>query len=296
MSKKKSRPTPVPPNPIGELFDSHTHLYATVRKMLAARGIDVHDRALTDQEYASGVTELMDRAESSGVMHACTIGDGLEETVAAVRAAELDARVYAAVAVHPTHADTITGDVRDRLRKLAQHPRCVAIGETGLDKYWIERDETTPSLEIQTEAFRWHIDLAVETGKPLMIHNREADEDLLRVLDEAPKPKDVILHCFSSSIEMARECFDRGYILSFCGNSTFKRNDDLRQAAAEAPEDKFLVETDAPFMTPEPYRGSRNESAYVGYTARVLGDARGVLPQEIARLSTANARRVFGLV
>ena len=288
MSKKKSRPTPVAPEPIGELFDAHTHLYATVRKM---RGV----AALTDAEYAAGVREIMDRAESSGVSHVCTIGDGLDETVAAVRASEFDARVYSAVAVHPTLAHTVTPAVRDQLTELAQHPRCVAIGETGLDAYWIGKDEDTPSLEVQEEVFRWHIDLAVQTGKPLMIHNREADADLLRILADAPQPNTVIMHCFSSPIDVARECFDRGYVLSFCGNSTFKRNDDLRLACAEAPAEQFLVETDAPFMTPEPFRGSRNESAYVGYTARVLAEARGMGPADFARLVTANAKRVFGL-
>ncbi|KAB3523057.1 TatD family deoxyribonuclease [Corynebacterium zhongnanshanii] len=295
MAKKKSRPTPVPPEPLHPLFDAHTHLYSTVRKIVASRGVEIKGRTLTDEEYAAGVQEIMDRAQAVGVTHACTVGDGLEETVAAVRAAEMDPRVYAAVAVHPTLAHTVTDHVKTQLEDLAAHPRCVAIGETGLDEYWIGKDEDTAPLEVQEEIFRWHIDLAVRTGKALMIHNREADQNLLRVLDYAPKPETVIMHCFSSPLDVAREFLERGYVLSFCGNTTFKRNEELRQAAAEAPQGQFLVETDAPFMTPEPFRGARNESAYVGYTARVVAEARGCAPEEVALQSSETARRVFGL-
>lgn len=290
-SSKNKRSTPTAPNPIGELFDSHTHLYSTVRKN-ANRENEAGGGA---QSYATGIAEFMDRAERSGVTQVCTVGDGLEETRRALEAAHLDPRVWAAVAVHPTKADTVNAQARVELREMAQDPRCVAIGETGLDTYWIAHDDTTPSLEVQEEVFRWHIDLAVETGKALMIHNREADEDLMRVLADAPQPENVILHCFSSPLDVAREALDRGYILSFAGNVTFKRNSELREAAALAPADQILVETDAPYMTAEPFRGARNEPAFVGYTARAVAEARGISPEKVAEITTENATRVFGL-
>lgn len=288
MAKKKSRPTPTIPEAVPSLFDAHTHLYATVRKM----GFDV---AGDPSAYREGVQHIMERAGQAGVQGVCTVGDGIAETERAVEAAGFHDRVWAAVAVHPTEAHTVTGSVRARLKELAKDQRCVAIGETGLDTYWIGKDEDTPSLEVQEEAFRWHIDLAVETGKPLMIHNREADEEILRVLEDAPKPETVIMHCFSSPLEVARECLERGYVLSFSGNTTFKRNEDLREALRLADAEQILVETDAPFMTPEPYRGARNEPAFVGHTARALAEVRGMEPEEFGRLITANAQRIYGI-
>ncbi|MDN5719666.1 TatD family hydrolase, partial [Corynebacterium sp.] len=242
------------------------------------------------------VRAVMGRAAATGVAGVCTVGDGIAEAELALQAAHADERVVAACAVHPTKADELTGDVRDRLRELVADPRCVAVGETGLDTYWITHDPgNTASLDVQEEALRWHMDLAAEVGKPLMIHNREADGDLMRVLADAPAELPVMLHCFSSPLEVAREAVGRGYYLSFCGNVTFKRNEELRQAAALVPSDRLLVETDAPYMMPEPYRGSRNEPAYVGYTARCVAEARGMDAAELGELATANARRLYGI-
>lgn len=283
MSKKK-RPTPVLPESIGALFDSHTHLASTIAKG-AQEGQDRH----------AATAELVARAGQAGVERICTVGDGLAETELALEAAEQFENVWAACAIHPTRADELDEAAKTRLTDMAANDRCVAIGETGLDAYWIKYDESTPSLEVQEAALRWHIDLAVNSGKPLMIHNREADEDLMRILADAPQPTDVILHCFSSPLEVAREAIDRGYVLSFAGNATFKRNDELREAARLAPAGQILVETDAPYMTPEPFRGSRNEPGFVGYTARVLAEARGQSAAEFAELAWTNANRVFGL-
>ena len=253
MSAKKKRPTPVPPEPLPQLFDAHTHLASC--------------KATTADE----VREIVDRAAATGVQGICTVGDGIEEAELALQAAHHDERVYAACAVHPTRSHELTEDVRTRIRDLVADDRCVAVGETGLDTYWITHDpEDTADLETQEEALRWHMALAHEVGKPLMIHNREADDDLMRVLNDAPDDLTVMLHCFSSPLEVAREAIDRGYYLSFCGNVTFKRNGELREAAALVPADRILVETDAPYMTPEPFRGARNEPVFVGYTARCL--------------------------
>lgn len=247
------------------------------------------------QRYSAGVQALLRRGAASGVGYVCTVGDGLEETERALEAAHWDERVFAACAIHPTLAHTLTPQARQRLEEMARDPRCVAIGETGLDTYWIGKDEDTPGLEVQEEAFRWHIDLAVASGKALMIHNREADAEIMAVLADAPRPEHVILHCFSSPLEVAEEALARGYVLSFAGNATFKSNEELREAVRIAPAEQILIETDAPYMTPEPYRGQRNEHALIGYTARVLAEARGVAPAEFARMTTANARRVFGI-
>jgi TatD DNase family protein len=277
MSKRK-RPTPVPPEPLPELVDAHTHL--------ASCG------ATTPEE----VVAVMDRAAAVGVRRVCTVGDDLAESVQALEAAHADPRVYAACAVHPTRASELSGEgVRERLRELVADPRCVAVGETGLDRYWIEHEpETTAPLAVQEEALRWHMALAAEVGKPLMIHNREADGDLLRVLADAPAGLPVMLHCFSSPVEVAREAVDRGYWLSFCGNVTFKRNEGLREAARICPADRILVETDAPFMTPEPFRGARNEPAFVGYTARCVAQVRGVTPEALGAQVAANATDLYG--
>jgi TatD DNase family protein len=221
-----------------------------------------------------------------------------------VAAAEADERVYAAVAVHPTRAAEITDpergeQVRARLRELAAHPRVVAVGETGLDHYWVGKMDGCADPAEQEESLRWHAGLAAELGKCLMIHNREADDDLLRVLAEVAGPGSgiphVMLHCFSSPLEVAEEALDRGYVLSFTGNVTFKANDHLREAARLAPAGQLLVETDAPYMAPEPFRGARNEPGLVGYTARAIAEVRGQTPEDLVAEVADTARAVFGL-
>lgn len=276
MSKKK-RPTPVPPEPLPELFDAHTHLASC--------------HATTPEQ----VREIMDRAAAVGVRQVCTVGDDLAESVQALEAAHADDRVFAACAVHPTRAGQLFEDgVREKLRDLAADPRCVAVGETGLDTYWIRHEpETTAPLDVQVDALRWHMDLAHGLDKPLMIHNREADTELMAVLADAPDDLRIMLHCFSSPLEVAQEAVDRGYWLSFCGNVTFTRNGELREAARICPADRILVETDAPFMTPEPFRGARNEPAFVGYTARCIAEVRDETPEAIGVQVTRNARELY---
>lgn len=278
MSKKKPRPTPVPAEPVAGLVDAHTHLTSA-----GARD-------------GAGVDALVDRAVAAGVEKICTVGDGLAEAEAALAAAHHNARVWAACAIHPTRAHELDDAARARLRELVADPRCVAVGETGVDTYWLQHDpDRTAPLDVQEEALRWHIDLAVETGKPLMLHNREGDEDLMRILADAPRPRQVILHCFSSPLEVAREAIDRGYVLSFAGNVTFKRNEQLRQAAAATPAGQLLIETDAPYMTPEPFRGSRNEPSLIGHTALCVAEARGMDVRDLAAEVSATFDEVFAL-
>lgn len=278
MSKKKPRPTPVPAEPIAGLIDAHTHL--------ASCGARTKDE----------VDAFVERALAAGVERICTVGDGLEEAERALEAAHFNERVFAACAIHPTRAHELDRDARARLTEMAADERCVAVGETGIDTYWLKHDaEGTAPLEVQEEAFRWHIDLACETGKALMIHNREGDADMMRILDSAPQPEHVILHCFSSPLDVAREAIERGYVLSFAGNVTFKRNEELREAAALAPVGQLLVETDAPYMTPEPYRGAKNEPALIGHTAKVVAQARGMEVADVAREIAETFSRVYGV-
>lgn len=274
MSKKKPRPIPVPAQFIPGLIDAHTHLTSC----------------------RDDIATLVARAGEAGVDKLCTVGDGLEEAGFALDAARQFDNVWAACAIHPTKAGQLDEVARQRLTEMVADPACVAVGETGLDTYWITHDpENTADLETQEEALRWHIDLSVSAGKTLMLHNREADADLMRVLADAPAAPNTILHCFSSPLEMAREALNRGYVLSFAGNVTFKRNEELREAARLAPLEQILIETDAPYMTPEPFRGSRNEPSLIGHTALCLAEVRGMAVEELAEALGANFDRVYGL-
>lgn len=278
VSSKRSAKTPPPaPQELSPLFDAHTHLDA-------CGGSD-----------AASVRAIMDRAAAVGVQAAVTVADDLASARWVTQAADADERVYAAVALHPTRAGTLTAAARDEIESLAAHPRVVAIGETGLDLYWPGRLEGCADLPTQREAFAWHIDLAKRTGKPLMIHNRDADAAVLDVLRAEGAPETVIFHCFSSGPEMAHTCVDAGWILSLSGTVSFKNARDLREAVAVIPQEQLLVETDAPFLTPHPYRGSPNEPYCLPYTVRALAELLETSAAELAGVTNRNARRVYGL-
>ncbi|MCQ9333359.1 TatD family hydrolase [Corynebacterium phoceense] len=272
MSKKKPRPTPVPVSGLTGLFDAHTHLYS----------------------HKDADADLVARAASAGVARMVTVGDDLAESREALATAQSFDNVWAACAVHPVRAAELSDAARSELAALVADPKCVAVGETGLDKYWIEHEpEMTASLEVQEEALRWHAQLAADAGKTLMIHNREADADVIRILDDCPSSPHVMLHCFSSPLSVAREALDRGYVLSFAGNVTFKRNEELRAAAALAPAGQLLIETDAPYMTPEPFRGQRNEPSLIGHTWQCVATVRGVSVDQLAEELNATFDAVF---
>ncbi|OBJ34324.1 YchF/TatD family DNA exonuclease [Mycolicibacter virginiensis] len=278
MSSKRSAKTPPPaPQELSPLVDAHTHLDA-------CGGAD-----------AASVRAIMDRAAAVGVQAAVTVADDLASARWVIQAADADDRVYAAVALHPTRANTLTDAARSEIEALAAHPRVVAVGETGMDLYWPGRLEGCADPQIQREAFAWHIDLAKRTGKPLMIHNRDADAAVLDVLRAEGAPETVIFHCFSSGPEMAHTCIDAGWILSLSGTVSFKNARDLREAAALIPDAQLLVETDAPFLTPHPYRGSPNEPYCLPYTVRALAELLGRSAAELAQVTNRNARRVYGL-
>lgn len=267
------REAPPPPEPLAAAtVDSHTHLDAC------------------GCVSAADVAAAMDRAAAVGVTRAVTVADDLASARWVVQAAHWDDRVVAAVALHPTRTAALTEDSRAEVERLARDPRVVAVGETGLDYYW---DFSPPAA--QQDAFRWHIDLAKRLGKPLMIHDRDAHDDVLRILREEGAPDTVVFHCFSGDAAMARECADAGYVLSFAGPVTFRNARALQEAAVAVPEEQVLVETDAPFLTPHPHRGRANEPYCLPWTVRGLADLREVPDDRMAAIAGRNAERVFGL-
>ncbi|MEU5853040.1 TatD family hydrolase [Saccharopolyspora shandongensis] len=274
MSKRdrKRELPPVPEALPAPAVDAHTHLDACGAK--------------TPDE----VRAMVDRAQAAGVGRVVTVADDIASAEWAVEASTWDDRVFAAVALHPTRTKDFDDTDRQVLERLVEHPRVVAVGETGLDYYW---DYSPP--EPQQEAFRWHIDLAKRAGKPLMIHDREAHQDILRILAEEGAPETVVFHCFSGDAEFARSCVDAGYVLSFAGTATFRNANAkaLREAAQLVPLDQFVVETDAPFLTPHPFRGRPNEPYCVNYTLQDLAELRGMTLEELVVATTATAERVF---
>jgi TatD DNase family protein len=216
-----------------------------------------------------------------------------ESADAVVRARSSGGRVFASVGLHPNDLAEYRDDPRDamdRLRTLAADPVVVGIGETGLDVY---RTRETP--EVQQDAFRAHIALAKECKRTLVIHCRDAHDDVLRVLDDAGPPDRVVMHCFSGSVAHAAACAERGFYCSFAGNLTYKRSEDLREAARVLPEELLLVETDAPYLAPLPQRGKSNSPAFLPLTATCLAEVRGVGLGSLTECVSANTRSAFQL-
>jgi TatD DNase family protein len=275
VSAKREKPPA--PEPLPGLIDAHTHLDAC---------------GATD---AASIKEILDRAQAVGVEKVVTIADDLEAAEWAVAAAHADPRVYAAVALHPTRADALDDQAKRTLETLAGDPRVVAVGETGIDMYWPGKLDGCADEATQREAFAWHIDLAKRVGKPLMIHNREGDAEVLDMLRSEGAPETVIFHCFSSDAAMARTCADHGWLMSLSGTVSFRNAHALREAAEIIPSELLLVETDAPFLTPHPFRGAPNESYCLPYTVRALAEIRNSSAAEIAAVTSENASKSYGL-
>ena len=273
------RERPPAPEPLGAgVIDAHTHLDAS--------------GCVT----AEDVRAAMDRAEAVGVCRAVTVADDLDSARWVVQTAvEADERVAGAVALHPTRVDRLDDAARSEIEKLASSAAVVAVGETGLDYYWPDRMPDCADPATQREGFAWHIDLAKRLDKPVMIHDRDADDDVLAVLAAEGAPDRVIFHCFSGDVSMAQACADAGYYMSFAGTVTFRNARALREAAALVPDELLLVETDAPFLTPHPYRGRANEPYCLPWTVRGLAVVRDTDPDKLAELARRNAERVFGL-
>jgi TatD DNase family protein len=246
------------------VIDSHTHL---------DRG-DVAAQVLAARE--AGVTRML------------TVGTDAESCRAALAAADAHEEVYAAVGRHPNEATGYEEAVTEELRELARHPKVRAIGETGLDDY---RDYA-PRPD-QERAFAAHIALARETGKPLVIHTRAAERDTIAMLDEQAAGLEVILHCFSMP-EHLDACLERGWWCSFAGNVTYPKAQDLAAAAERVPLERLLVETDAPYLTPQAVRKERNQPANVVHTATFVAERRGIAYEALEQAVEANAARLFG--
>ncbi|MGN6677424.1 MAG: TatD family hydrolase [Streptosporangiaceae bacterium] len=268
----KAPPAPPPPPLPAPAFDAHTHL----------------------DMLPGPVESVLAEARAARIDRVVTIGCDVESSRWAAACAAEQADVYAAVAIHPNEtANAAAEDGRDavlaEIADLATQPKVRAVGETGLDYY---RDYAAP--ELQREWFRDHIDIAKAAGRALMIHDRDAHDDVLDILALQGAPEHVIFHCFSGDADMAKRCADAGYVMSFAGNVTFPSAGQLREAATVAPPELILVETDAPYLTPIPNRGRMNAPAQVAHTLRAIADVKRMDVAELCAAVMANGQRVFG--
>ena len=274
------RPGPPPaPDPLPiPVVDNHTHL-------------DIS----RDGNNPPDLGSVIEAATAVGVTRMVQIGCDLPGARFTVEVIDRYPALLGGVALHPNEAPKLHDrhqleSVRAEIERLASHPRVRVIGETGLDYF----RTGTEGVAAQQDSFRWHIDLAKRTGKVLQIHDRDAHEDVLRILAQEGAPAHTVLHCFSGDMAMARECVERGYFLSFAGTVTFKNATGLRNALAVTPTDNLLVETDAPYLTPAPHRGAVNAPNLVPLTVRAMA---GVLSTDVPSLCavlSANSERLYG--
>ena len=255
---------------------------------LRVETVDAHCH-LDLMESGDDLAAAMALSASVGVPRVVTIGVDVASSELAARQAGSHPGILAAAAIHPNQAEESTDEALRAIEALASLDRVRAVGETGLDYY---RD--TASVAAQQASFRAHIAIAKATGTAIVIHDRAAHDDVLRLLEEEGAPERTVFHCFSGDAAMARVCVDRGYHLSFAGNITFKNAAGLREAVAVTPLELLLVETDAPFLTPMPYRGRPNAPYLIPLTVRAIAELKGVDEDEVAGAVAANAERVFG--
>jgi TatD DNase family protein len=241
-------------------------------------------------QLAERLPDVLARAKSAGVARLVTISTHVARFERYRGLAEAHEEVFFTVGTHPHHAAEEPGVPAPEIVTLSHHPRCVGIGESGLDFFY----DKSPR-DVQHRVFRTQIAAARASGLPLVIHARDADDDMIAVLSEemGQGAFDAVLHCFSSGPRLAELGVALGFYVSFSGILTFRRSDELREIARKVPRERLLVETDAPYLAPEPHRGRPNEPAYVAHTARVLAETVGLAPQALAELTTANFYRLF---
>jgi TatD DNase family protein len=254
------------------LFDTHVHLNA--------------------EQYQDDLQEVIDRALSAGVTYMVVVGFDRPTIKRAIELAEGYDFIYASVGWHPVDAIDMTEDDLQWIESLAGHPKVVALGEMGLDYYW----DKSPK-DIQKEVFRKQIQLARKVKLPIIIHNREATADIIEILKEE-KAEEVggIMHCFSGSPETAQQCIKMNFYISLGGPVTFKNAKQPKKVAEVVPLDRLLIETDAPYLTPHPFRGKRNEPGYVKLVAQQIAEIKGKNLEEISRATTENAKKLFGII
>lgn len=251
--------------------------------------IDTHAH-LYDERYDEDRAEMIARAEAAGVVQIISMGDTMAASAQVVADAERYPALYAAVGIHPESAAPLTEEDRAQLLAWARHPKVVAIGEIGLDYYW-EKDAAQRA--VQRELFRAQLDVARAAGLPVCIHDREAHGDTLAILQAVGRDLTGVLHCYSGSIETARELWKMGYYIGIDGPLTFKNAAKLPDIVREAPRELLLIETDSPYLAPVPKRGKRNEPAYVVHVAAKIAEIRGESVEEVARYTTENAWRLY---
>jgi TatD DNase family protein len=255
--------------------------------------IDTHSH-LFDERFGKDLPAVLQRASAAGLERVVCLGIDRESSLATVEIANKYPLVVAAVGIQPNHvAEAKPGDWEEIVRLAESEPRVVAIGETGLDRYW----DRSP-FALQEQYFAKHIELARRLGKPFVIHCREAEADVVKVLRaEFSKHGSVraVMHSYSGDLATAKACLEMGLYISFAGMVTYPTAQNLRDVAREVPLDRLLVETDCPYLAPQPVRGKRNEPAYVAHTAALLAQVKGISVAEMEEHTTRNARAFFGL-
>lgn len=256
--------------------------------------VDSHAH-LSFADYDTDRQAVVARARQAGLTSIVTVGIEPADWPRTLEIAGLFADVYPAIGIHPNSADQTNRHTIEQLAELAAPGKrdgkpVVALGETGLDYY----RQHVPH-NVQRESLRAHLDLARQLGLPLIIHNRDAHADLLEILRKDGAGTRGVMHSFSGDLAFALECIEMDYMISLAGPVTFRKATDKHQVAASVPLEALMIETDCPFLTPEPYRGRRNEPAYVAYTARAIAGIRGISFEQIAVATTTNARRLFGI-
>ena len=252
--------------------------------------IDTHAH-LADKSLANQLDDVLARAKQAGVSQVICVAVDAKTSTEAIAIAESRDGVWASVGLHPNHAHQSAPDDWSKIVEMSNHPRVCALGETGLDRHW----DDCP-FEIQQSNFASHWQLSCETKLPLIIHMRDCEPEMLEALGQQARKGPVrgVMHSFSGTTETAQQCLEFGLFISFAGMLTYKKSEELRKTAKTIPLDRLLVETDCPYLTPEPNRSKRpNEPAFVVHTAKCLAETVGISAKELAEITTENAKRLF---